>query len=57
MKVKPPRTRTHGITRGLAESAGLASLGVGLWWLSPAWCLVIVGGLVLGLSLVGRMRT
>lgn len=27
---------------------GLGLIGIGLWWWEPAWCLVVIGGLLLG---------
>ncbi len=31
----------------LFEAAGLASIGVGIWWISPAVSLIVLGTLVL----------
>jgi hypothetical protein len=32
--------------------AGVATLGVGLWWLSPAVALIVVGAVVAGAGLL-----
>ena len=26
--------------------AGLTAVGVGLWWQSPSWALIVIGGVV-----------
>lgn len=40
----------------LIALVGLALVGVGVWWISPAASLITVGGLLLGVSLIGALR-
>ena len=35
---------------------GLSTMGVGLWWVSPAVSLIVVGGLMLAGSVWGATR-
>ena len=35
---------------------GLITLASGLWMLSPAWCLVIIGSIVTGVTIWGHLR-
>ncbi len=37
----------------LIAVSALVAIGVGLWWIEPAWSLVVVGGLVLCLTVAG----
>lgn len=37
----------------LIAISALLAIGVGLWWIEPAWSLVGVGGLVLCLTVAG----
>ena len=32
---------------------GLASIGVGAWWLSPPWSLIVIGAALVGIVLIG----
>jgi len=32
--------------------AAITSIGVGTWWLSPAWSLIVVGSIVLSLTIL-----
>lgn len=43
--------------RDLAEVTGLSLFAVGLWRMSPNWCLVIVGGLIIAVSVLGTLRS
>lgn len=35
---------------------GLIAIGVGLWWHDPGLSLTVVGGVLVGLSVLSRMR-
>ena len=47
-------TASRRAWRNLAALAGIALIAIGLWWLSPAWCFVLIGlaivtGAILGM--------
>ncbi len=39
----------------VAGLAGAMALAVGLWWLSPAWSLVVMGAGILAAAILGAL--
>jgi len=37
--------------------SGIACVGTGAWWLSPAWSLVAIGGLLMAPVVLGWFKT
>lgn len=38
------------------ETTGLLSVGVGLWWIYPPATLIVLGGLIVGVSWMSTLR-
>lgn len=45
----------RAVARAVLQTAGVASLAVGLWWKDPSTALIVVGALIVGVSLLGRL--
>lgn len=43
------------VAASIVDVLALTIVGVGLWWISPAVSLVVVGSLLLGIRLTGRI--
>lgn len=44
------------VLRDVMTFGGLATLGVGLWWIEPAYSLVVVGGILFVSGAVAARR-
>lgn len=50
MKTKPNPT-------AILDLLALMLIGIGAWWLSPAWSLIAVGAILYGTHLLARILT
>lgn len=45
-----------GLITDLMGLAGVALIATGVWWISPAWSLVVTGSIMLALALLAAVR-